>query len=250
MTPRAKLKGSFREVRPDLDRATIRFVPASRRRRVLGWCAVSGSLLFTVASFVVWSAQDVYSARREDISALAAIDAQHAWIIISGIVALGLGLLALGLGLLGVIHDGRSATVGPILLVLAGLSFVVAGFARNDCSSELQACKGRVSSGDVSWHHGVHDGVGVVAFVFLVIAPLVLARAFRTDSRWSSLRRYSLATGGLAIALVLVFGAELFDGWNGLAQRVLLAVLLVWVAVLGTRLAKVASPPATTSRVP
>ena len=90
-----------------------------------------------------------------------------------------------------------------------------------------------MNSGNVSWHHGVHDAVGVAAFVFLVIAPLVLARAFRTDSRWSNLRRYSLATGALAIALLLVFGAEPFDGWNGLVQRVLLAVLLVWVVCWG-----------------
>ena len=79
------------------------------------------------------SVQDDYSPRREDISALAAVDAQHAWIMIAGIVALGLGLLALGLGLVNAIHDGASATVGSVLLVLAGLSFVAAGLARNDC---------------------------------------------------------------------------------------------------------------------
>ena len=50
-------------------------------------------------------------------------------------------------------------TVGPVLLVLTGLSFVVAGFARNDCSSELQACEERVNAGDVSWHHGLHDAL-------------------------------------------------------------------------------------------
>ena len=229
-------------------------MPASRTRRALGWCAVAGSVLFTVASFVAWSAQDVYSPRREDISSLAAVDAQQAWIMIAGIVALGLGLLALGLGLRGRIHDGRSATVGPILLVLTGLSFVAAGFARNDCSSELQACRERVNSGDVSWHHGLHDLVGVAAFVFLVIAPLVFARAFRTDSHWSNLRPYSLATGVLALALLLVFAVEPFDGWNGLVQRILLAVLLVWVVVLGTRLAQIAgveaAPRAPLARAP
>ncbi len=216
-------------------------VPSDRLRRVLGGCAVAGPVLFTGAWLVAWSVQDVYSPLREDISALAAIDAQHAWIMIAGIVALGLGLLALGLGLLGVIHDGRSATVGPILLVLAGLSFAVAGFARNDCSSELRACKDRVNSGNVSWHHMVHDVLGVAVFLFLVIAPLVLARAFRTDSRWSNLRRYSLATGGLTLALLLLFAAEPFDGWNGLVQRVLVAVPLVWVAVLGVRLVQIAA---------
>jgi hypothetical membrane protein len=219
----------------------MRAVRTDRIRRVLGWCAVAGPIVFAVASFVAWSAQDVYSPRREDISALAAIDAQHAWIMIAGIVALGLGLLALGLGLLGVIHDGRSATVGPILLILAGLSFTAAGFARNDCSSELQACKERVNSDNVSWHHVTHDLLGVVVFLSLVIAPFVLARAFKTDSRWSNLRRYSLATGAITLALVLVFAADPFDGWNGLVQRALHVVPLVWVAVLGTRLARM--PP-------
>ena len=142
-------------------------MPASGTRRALGWCAVAGCVLFTVASFVAWSAQDVYGPRREDISALAAVDAQHAWIMIAGIVALGLGLLALGLGLRGVIHDGRSTTIGPVLLVLTGFSFVVAGFARNDCSSELRACEERVNAGDVSWHHGLHDAVGVAALRLL-----------------------------------------------------------------------------------
>ena len=189
-------------------------------RRVLGWCAVAGPVLFTVAWLVAWSVQDVYSPRREDISALAAIDARHAWIMIAGIIALGLGLIALGLGLGGVIHGSRSATVGPILLVLAGLSFTAAGLARNDCSSELQACKERVDAGTVSWHHNVHDVLGVAVFLVLAVAPFVLARAFRTDSRWSKLRRYSLVSGTLTLALLLVFGAELFDGWNGLVQRV------------------------------
>jgi hypothetical protein len=60
--------------------------------------------------------------------------------MIAGIVAPGLSLVTLGLGLVGAVDDGRSATVGAILLVVAGLAFVVAGFARDDCSSKLRAC--------------------------------------------------------------------------------------------------------------
>jgi hypothetical membrane protein len=215
-------------------------VSADGLRRILGGCAVAGPVLFTAAWLVACSVQDAYSPRREDISALAALDAQHAWIMIAGIIALGVGLIALGLGLVSVIHDGRSATVGPILLVLAGVSFAGAGLARNDCSSELQACKERVSSGDVSWHHSVHDVLGVAVFLVLAVAPLVFARAFRADSRWSELRRYSLLSGALTLALLVVFGAELFAGWNGLVQRVLILVPLSWIAVLGAHLVKIA----------
>jgi hypothetical membrane protein len=209
-------------------------------RRILGWCAVAGAVLFTVASLIAGWVQDEYSLRREDVSALAALDAQHPWIMITGIIALGIGLVALGLGLAGAIDDGRSATVGSVLLVLTGLGFVVAGLARNDCSSELQACKERVDAGDVSWHHIVHDSVGVAVFLLLVVSPLVFARAFRADGRWSDLRGYSLATGGLTFALVLVFAVEALNGWNGIVERVLTAVPLAWIIVLGIRLTRIA----------
>ena len=87
----------------------------------------------------------------------------------------------------------------------------------------------------------MHDVLGVAVFVVLVVAPLVLARAFGTDSRWSMLRRYSLFTGALTLALLIVFGAEPFDGWHGLVQRVLVAVPLVWIAVLGAHLMQIAT---------
>src|SRR5215467_14021021 len=212
-------------------------------RRVFGWSAVAGPVLFTAAWLLAGLVQDDYGPRREDISALAALDAQHAWITIAGIVALGLSLVALGLGLAGAIDDGRSATVGAILLVVAGLMFVVAGVARDDCSSELQACKKRVDAGDVSWHHTVHDNVGIAVFLVLVLAPLVLARAFRRDRRWRNLRRYSLVTGALTLVLLLVFGGGSFSGWNGLAERILVTIPLVWIAVLGTRLVRNAVAP-------
>ena len=75
----------------------------------------------------------------------------------------------------------------------------------------------------VSRHHNVHDVLGVAVFLALVLAPLVLARAFRADNRWSNLRRSSLITGALTFALLLAFGAKAVSGWNGLVQRLLLA---------------------------
>ena len=56
---------------------------------------------------------------------------------------------------------------------------------------------------------------------------------------WSKLRRYSLLSGALTFALLLVFGAELFDGWNGLVQRVLIPIPLL-IAVLGAHLVEIA----------
>jgi hypothetical protein len=47
-------------------------------------------------------------------------------------------------------------------------------------------------------------------------------------------------SGALTLALLVVFGAELFAGWNGLVQRVLILVPLVWIAVIGAHLVEIA----------
>jgi hypothetical membrane protein len=187
--------------------------------------------------------QDVYSPRREDISALAALDAQQPWLMVVGFVALAVGVVALGIGLLRAVEGGKAAYVGALLVLVAGLGILVAGFARNDCSSELAACKARIDAGDVSWHHGVHDAVSGLVFLAFVVAQLVLARAFRRDPSWRDLRAYSIVSGALTLALLVLFGAGAIDGWNGLVQRVLLAVLFAWTIVLGMRLRRLAGDP-------
>ncbi len=213
------------------------------RRRLLGMLGVAGPILFTLAWLAGWVAQeDDYSPRHEDISALAALDAQHAWIMIAGLLTVGICVSALALGLFGAIRDGLSARVGPAILLLVGLGFVTVGLMRNDCSSELEACAAKFKAGDVSWHHKAHDGISGVMFLLIIAAQLIFARAFRTDARWSSLRRFSLATGALTFALAVLFGAEIFDDSNGLVQRIFVAVPFLWLAVMGLRLVRNASP--------
>ena len=134
-------------------------------RRVVGAVAAVGPVVFSAAWLVGWAAQDTYSPRREDISALAALDAQQPWLMVVGFLALALGTVALGMGLFVAVEGGRAARVGALLVLIAGLGILVAGIARNDCSSELAACKARIDAGDVSWHHGVHDAVSGLVFL-------------------------------------------------------------------------------------
>jgi len=194
-----------------------------------------GPIAFTIAWVVGAVVQDEYSVRREDISALAALDAQDAWIMITGFVLLGVGMVALGAGLAGALK-GRPTTVGSILVAVAGVGIIVAGLARNDCSSQLDACADRVEAGDVSWHHATHDLVSLVVFLALVTAALVLARAFRGDQSWRDLRTYSLITAVLGLVLLVAFVTGVAGSWNGLLQRAFVTVLFLWIAVLGARL--------------
>ena len=205
------------------------------RRVWLGQLAVIGPIAFTCAWLVGGFVQDQYSFRQEDISALAAKDAQHAWIMITGFVLLGAGTVALGIGLANTLKN-PSGLIGSVLLIIAGVGLAVAGLARNDCSSELPACAARVDAGDVSWHHQVHDNVSLIIFLTLIAAPLVFVRAFGRDDRWRSLRTYSVLTGVFGFSLLALYVLGSGGAWNGLVQRIFVSVLFLWIAVIGFRL--------------
>lgn len=204
----------------------------------LGRLAVAGPIVFTMAWLVGGAVQDQYSVWREDISALAALDAQHAWVMILGFLLLGVGTVALGAGL-GTTLRGRAGAVGPILVLIAGVGIGVAGLSRTDCSSQLRSCTARADAGHVSWHHTLHDLVSLLVFLALIAGPLVLARALRSDERWSGLRGYSVVTGLVGLVLLILFVSRAGDPWNGLVQRVFVSVLFLWIAVLGFRLLRI-----------
>ena len=203
----------------------------------LGRLAMAGPIAFTIAWLVGGIVQDEYSLSQEDISALAAMDAQHAWIMITGFVLLGLGTVALAAGLASTLRY-LSAAIGSVLLMIAGIGLTAAGLARNDCSSELPACAARVDAGEVSWHDQVHDNISLILFLALIAAPLVFARAFGRDDRWRPLRTYSIVTGLLGFALLVLYVIGSAGAWKGLVQRSFISVLLVWIALVGFRLSR------------
>jgi hypothetical protein len=77
----------------------------------------------------------------------------------------------------------------------------------------------------------------VIVFLTLIAAPLVFVRAFGRDDRWRPLRTYSLVTGVLGFALLVLYVVASAGTWNGLAQRTFVSVLFLWIAVVGFRLA-------------
>jgi hypothetical protein len=182
---------------------------------------MAGPIAFTIAWLAGGLVQDEYSLGQEDISALAALDAEHAWIMITRFVLLGLGTVALAAGLASTLRY-PSAPIGSVLLTIAGIGLAVAGLARNDCSSELPACGARDDVGDVSWHHQVQDNVSLIIF-----------------PAWRPLRTYSIVTGLLGFALLVLYVIGSAGTWNVLVQRVFVTVLFVWIALLGFRPSRV-----------
>ena len=211
-----------------------------RVSRLCGYLGAAGPLTFAIASLTATAAQRGYNPWREDISALAALDAQEPWIMITGFLVFSSCTIALAVGLRGAIQHSQAATAGPIMILLVGLGIAALGLMRNDCSTELATCAARVRTGNVSWHHHVHDMVSITVFATLMLAPLVLAKAFRNEPQWQSLRRYSRITAALSFGLftVYILSSSLVPAWSGLLQRLFTTALLTWLAVLGTRLAR------------
>src|SRR3954453_17827632 len=63
--------------------------------RAMVWCAFAGQALFVAAWVAAGAVQPGYSGVSQPVSALAAHDAAHPWIVMAGIALFGLSLVAL-----------------------------------------------------------------------------------------------------------------------------------------------------------
>jgi Protein of unknown function (DUF998) len=187
--------------------------------RLLAACGALAPVIFTATWVVAGFVQDGYSARREDISGLAARSAEYPWLMMAGLLTTGLLVAAFALAL----HHGvrRGSVAGPALVALCGLGIVALGLLRNDCSSLTEECESRVEAGEVSWQHTAHDLVSVPVFAAAIAAPLVLALRFRriragAPSRRSPLRQRpcSAPSSRSAASRRRRRGTASFSGWR------------------------------------
>jgi len=237
---------------------------ADRRLRVLGGLAgLAGPLAFTAGWAVSSLLQTGHGATEVQISGLAAPDARDPWIMITGFLVLGACSAVFGTALHrelgGSGREGRAgqagregraerearegrearggrAGAGPRLIQAAGLLTVAAGLLRRD-QMLLTA------PAHESWHNHAHDVVSAGIYVALVAAPLLLARRFRGDQRWTALR-WPLVGASLVTAAVLVaFFTGAFSSWAGLLQRIGVSVPLAAVCAVAARLLALGREP-------
>jgi len=143
-------------------------------------------------------------------------------------VVTGLLLVAFAFGLHLGIGEGKGSMLGPALLALSGLGWVLAGVF--PCSE--WTCTAT----------DVHNAVAApLAFVPIALAPLVFSRRLRADARWRGYASYSVGTGLALVVLMVVYRITeytLLEPWVGIAQRFLVAVMLLWIGVMALRLLK------------
>lgn len=188
---------------------------------------MAGPAIFTAAWIAGSLRQAGHSAMSVQLSGLAAEDARDPVIMITGFVALGVCLVCFGQEL------ARDLTgLAPRLIQGAGVLTVAAGLLRRD-HMEL-------TSGPVSWHNQAHNVVSAVLYGDLILAQLLLARAFGGVPSWRAWRPYLLASGAATAAALAVFIPNTASPYGGVLQRVAVTIPLLTLTVVAARLGSLA----------
>ena len=212
--------------------------PKPQQDSTLKAAAVVGVGGFAVAVVVTGLATPGYDSRREAISGLAALDSPHAWMMLLGFMFSAVGLLSAGLVLWKHLAT-RAARVGSGLVVISAALMAVAGFARQDCSDQLAACKDFGDAVNASDSYWVHQQASLLGFLLLIISFFLLAGGLRRTDR-PGLATLSRVIGVACVAgtaLLVVTPPFVVDNY-GIVQRLFVAVLFGWpvaAALLASR---------------
>ena len=138
--------------------------------------------------------------------------AQVANFVVSGLL---LAFFSLGLHLGAT--NGRGSPLGPAFLFVAGTAISLMGFETDPIR--------RI--GPRSLHGLIHDAAYVIFVLAFMAALFSLWRRFEAHSRWRAHARYTLATGILAVLLLLL---------PGVAYYAFIVTLLAWIEATAIRL--------------
>ena len=197
------------------------------------WVAAVGVSGFLVAGVVMGLVAPAYDIRREAVSGLAALDSAYAGWMIAGFVAGAVGLVASAAVLWRAVPQ-RAGRVAAGMVAVAGALIGVAGFARQDCSDQLPACKDFGEAVEASRSYWVHEYASLLAFLMLLVSFFVLARGLRRTghSRLAVISRTVGVACSTAVALLVVAPPFVVDNY-GIVQRGVIGALFGWPVVAG-----------------
>ena len=210
--------------------------------RLAGACG----LLALVTSTLGWVAGGfaqpaAYSPARDDISDLGAITAASPWLYNQlGANLTGLLVVGCALGLWTALSPSVLGRLGAAALLLGGLGAFLDGLFRLDCRGIDDACTNH------TWHAHAHKLESGFTAAFTIVAPLLLALAFRRSPAWRGAWLPSLLTFPAIIVANVVFSAI----GDGAATRAGTVVFFLWVAFVGAWLLREPVPAAEAATPP
>lgn len=194
--------------------------------RALALGGIAGPALLTIVVTVLGALRPGFSHAQQFISELGVAGTPNAALMnYAGFVPTGLLLAAFGIALACALPRGRLVLIAAALVILYGLGIAASGIVSCDAGCPL---------GAGSVENIVHNTIAPVSFLCLIIAMALLGVRFRSLPAWRHLSRFSLFAGAVALVLLVVLAGSLDSrAFTGLWQRLLLAVLFTWSAVVG-----------------
>jgi len=216
-------------------------IDQSRLTHWLLICGVIGPLLFIVVFLIEGATRVGYSVWRNYVSDLAMSD--QGWQQIANFIVCGLLIGAYGLGLARVWTTGKASVWGPRLIVIFGLSLIVAGVFVTD-PARGYPIGAPIKSDDHSWHGIVHGINGLLLFnLVLPAVNLVFARRFASEPenrRWATFSILAAVVILLLSVLDTVAGAldenGVISSPTGILQRIGIILEWGWVSLTALHL--------------
>ena len=193
--------------------------------RAAGACAIVAFFTSAIGWIVGDLAQSAaFSPANDDISDLGALTASSPWLYNQiGANLTGLLVMAAALGLWRALSPDVLGRIGAGALFVAGLGSFLDGLFRLDCQGIDAGCV------NDSWHSSAHRWESRFTAAATLLAPIVLAFAFRRIPSWRRAWLPSLLAVPAVIAGNVVF--SIFGA--GAATRAGTAIWFVWLAYLG-----------------
>ena len=139
------------------------------------------------------------------------------------------GSLALSLGLYRSVASKLRFVPGLVLWLTMACAIFLAGVYTGDLQGTPQTRIGRI-----------HEQMGMIAFPSATVALLLLSLALRWEKGWRSVWRPAMLLSVIALGSFLVVDRFGQMGLGGLDQRIFLAVMLIWMWIVGRRMLVIA----------
>ena len=191
----------------------------------LAFAGIIGPVLLIITDIVAASANPGYSVVFNSISSLAL--GELGWVQTVGFLAIGLLVEIFAAGLLYNIRASRGFHLSITGLVIMGFGMLLLGAFRTDPVDVADTTDGII-----------HNLAATVVFWLFPITSLLIAPSLRKDPYWQNVYKYTVVAGVLAIILVIIVAIldETSTSWFGLAQRLLVANMIIWVEVMAFKL--------------
>jgi hypothetical protein len=226
-------------------KCVMRFHPGNGQDvplRLAAVCGLLAPLTYTAGLLFGGLVQrDAFSSADDSTSDLGADTASSPWIynrIATNLTGVLIFLFALGLWR--ALSQNTAGRVGAGILALLGVTLFLEGFFALDCQGIDAGCE------NTSWQSEGHRWVSRLTGASLLIAPIVLAIAFRRLPQWRDTWVPTAAAVPLFVAASVVF--SLFG--DGASTRAGAVVWFLWLAFIAFRLLQKSEEDVVSSAAP